>query len=51
MQLATPRQKKKPLVVTAPTRNWRFSGYLKLCASYQVQRWQAVFVSDIAKLL
>ena len=22
---------------TAPTRNWRFSGKMKLCAGYQVQ--------------
>jgi len=22
--------------ITAPTRNWRFSGKMKLCASYQV---------------
>jgi hypothetical protein len=37
--------------LTAPTRNWRLSGYIKLCASYQVQWWQTVFVSEIANFL
>jgi hypothetical protein len=30
--------------LTAPTKNWRFSGQMKLCASYQVQWWLTVFV-------
>ncbi len=33
--------------ITATTRNWRFSGYMKFCASYQVQWCQTVFVSEI----
>jgi len=38
-------------LITAPTRNWRFSGLMKLCSSYQVQWWQTVFVSEIANFL
>ncbi len=38
-------------LITALTRNWRFSGYMKLFASYEVQWWQTVFVSEIANFL
>jgi hypothetical protein len=41
----------EPLLITAPTINWRFSGYMKFYASYQVQCWQTFFVSEIANFL
>jgi len=37
--------------LTAPTRNWRFSGYINICASAQVQCLPTVFVSEIANFL
>ena len=37
--------------ITAPTINWRFSGQMKFCASYQMQCWQTVFVFEIANFL
>ena len=43
------RQERQP--ITTPTRNWRFSGLIKLYASYQAQCWQTVFVSEIANFL
>jgi hypothetical protein len=37
--------------LTAPARNLRFSGYMKLCASFQVLRLQTAIVSEIANFL